>query len=121
MRTKLFALMMLFGVAFVACEEETEEVCEAADAECTDGTSIDATACCTDEDCYWTYDYTEYACDGDDCSSALITIIDAACPDEEGEASTSMKSSTQTKAQLIEELQAVTERLMSEARACSGC
>lgn len=118
MKTKLFVLMMLCMVTFVACEDdESDEFCNNPEATCPDDSAIDATACCTDKNCYWTYNDTKYECDGDDCSAVLNTIVSDAC----AAGITTMKSADMSLEQLKAELQAVTQKLLAEARACSGC
>ncbi len=119
MKKKVFALMMLFAVILISCgEEESDEFCENPEASCPDGTAIDATACCTDADCHWTYNSTDYECDGDDCSSVLDLIIENACTEEVS--SVNLKSG-KTLAELKAELASVTQKLLAEARAASGC
>ncbi len=118
MKSKLFLLVMLFMVVFTACkDEESDEFCNNPEAACPDDTAIDATACCTDQNCYWTYNDQKMECNGDDCSEVLNAIVADAC----AAGITSMKSSDMSLEQLKAELQSVTRKLLAEARACSGC
>ena len=119
MKTKLFALMLMASVAFVSCDDDddSDEFCENPEATCPDNTAIDATACCTDKDCYWTYKGEEYDCDGDNCTSALNAIVQDAC----AAGLPAMKSADMSLEQLKAEMGAITQKLLAEARACSGC
>lgn len=119
MKTKLFAIALLGTLAFTACStSDSNEYCSNPGATCPDDTAIDASACCTDQSCYWTYDNTKYQCNGTDCSSVLDQIITSAC------VSSTKSVSIQNDADLAKlkaQLTAVTEKLLVEARGASGC
>jgi hypothetical protein len=120
MKTKLFALFLFSTFAFVACEKEekeSDEFCSNPEAVCEDNTPIDASSCCTNTGCYWTYNEKDYQCDGKDCNDVLDQIVNDACG-----ASTSAKlKSGNSLEKLKAELQAVTDELMKEAIAAAGC
>ncbi len=105
-------------LAFVGCaEDESDEFCENPEAACPDDTAIDASACCTSSNCYWTYNGTDYPCSGTNCNAVLNTIITDACV-----AGVNMKSGDVDLAALKAQMEAVTEKLLAEARAsCADC
>ena len=118
MKVKLFSILMMAMVLFVACEDESNEVCENPDAVCPDGTDIQASACCDEDDCYWVYKGNNYDCDGENCTSAINTIVADACV-----SGINLKSGSDNKdlEQLKAELAALTQKLLLEARACADC
>ena len=119
MKTKLFYLLLLFVVTFTACEEdkESDEFCSNPEAECPDGTEIEASSCCTNTGCYWTYEGTDIECDGTDCSDVLDEIVNDACVAPAG----TTKSTNADLEQLKAELAMVTQQLLAEARQAAAC
>lgn len=119
MKTKLFAFALFGALAFTACStSESNEYCSNPNAACPDDTAIQASACCTDQSCYWTYNNSKYQCNGTDCGDVLDQIIASAC------VSSTKSISINSKADLAElkaQLTAVTEKLLVEARGASGC
>ncbi|SMO65169.1 hypothetical protein SAMN06265379_10485 [Saccharicrinis carchari] len=118
MKTKLIFTLMLAILAFVACsEDESGEFCENPGATCPDDTAIDASACCTSSSCYWTYKGTDYPCNGTNCNAVTASIITDACV-----AGVNLKSWDGDLASLQAQMEAVTEKLLAEARAsCADC
>lgn len=82
----LLPLMLLITLVIVcvSCELDPLEECESFDAEC--GAPDDATACCDDDQCYYTFNGTKYQCNGTDCTDAAVKLISAMC-DTDGSAS----------------------------------
>lgn len=114
---------MLAMLAFVGCtEDESDEFCQNPEAECPDDNSeIEASACCTSSDCYWTYKGVDKPCNGmdekDPCKKVRAEIINLACG-----SGTSLKSWNGDLATLDAQMKAVTEKLLAEARAsCADC
>lgn len=118
MKTKLVTLLTLIMFALVSCsEKESDEFCSNPDASCPDDSAIEATSCCTDQECYWVYNGSNYNCDGDDCSAVINTIIASACASAYADFDLEVKDFDLLKAQM----QAVTNKLLLEARGASGC
>ncbi len=109
------SLMMLLATVFVACEKDSEDVCERFDTPTT--CSIDATYCANDSYGYYLYNDKKYTCTDDDCEDAINQILqDAECV----VASTnSLKSATINDTKIF--MQDVAKRVMAEARAAAGC
>jgi hypothetical protein len=110
---------LLFGVfAFVACTETTsDEFCSNPGQTCPDNSAIEATACCTNEDCHWVYNGVNYDCNGDDCTSAIDAIVASACTSKSALINVNETNYEVLKAQM----QSVTAQLLIEAREASGC
>lgn len=116
MKTKIYALVLLAAFAFASCgETESDDFCENPGAKCPDNTAIEASSCCSSTSCYWVYNSGHYDCDGTDCSDVLEQIITSACT-----SGSAMANDTDIQA-LKAQMQAVTARLLVEARAASGC
>lgn len=118
MKTKQF-ITLLFGIfILIACTEtESDEFCSNPGQTCPDNTAIEATACCTNEDCYWIYNNVNYDCDGDDCSDAINDIIASACI-----AKSALIDINETDYEILKaQMQEVTAQLLLEARGASGC
>jgi hypothetical protein len=119
MRTKLF-ITLLFGIfMMIACTEtESDEFCSNPGQTCPDNTAIEATACCTNEDCYWVYNNANYDCNGDDCSDAINAIVASACASSKS----ALIDINETDYEVLKaQMQAFTEQLLIEAREASGC
>lgn len=111
-------LFVLGIFAFVSCTEvNSDEFCQNPDAKCPDTSAIEATSCCTSQSCYWLYDGKKYECNGQDCSAAINTIVSSACASAYADIDITIKDYDLLRAQL----QAVTDKLLLEARAASGC
>ncbi|HKJ78848.1 MAG TPA: hypothetical protein VKA10_04910 [Prolixibacteraceae bacterium] len=118
MKTKLIALLILGIFGLSSCTEtESDEFCNNPDATCPDDTEIEATSCCTDQDCYWLYNGNQYDCNGQDCNTAINTIVASACASATAEIDVEIKDYDLLRAQM----QSVTDKLLIEARAASGC
>ena len=119
MKTKLVTLALFGALAFASCSEsESDEYCNNPNAVCPDDTAIEASACCTDQACYWTYNNTKYPCNGTNCNDVLNDITTSAC------VSSTKSVRITSEADLVElkaQLMAVTAQLLVEARAASGC
>ena len=118
MKPKLI-VTLLFGVfALVACTETaSDEFCSNPNQKCPDNSTIDATACCTNQDCHWVYNGTNYNCDGDDCSDAINAIVTNACVSK-----SAMIDINETDYEVLKaQMQEVTAQLLIEARGASGC
>ena len=101
-----------------ACTEvQSDEFCQDPNASCPDNSQIEATSCCTDSDCYWLYNGSKYNCDGDDCSTAITTIINSACIN----ASANISIDDADYEALKTQMQELTSQLLFDARAASGC
>jgi hypothetical protein len=112
----LFTLLCIF--LFASCgESESGEYCSDPEASCPDETAIEATICCTDADCYMTYNGSKYDCDGDDCSAIQTSIIEKACSSGDSTLAMNINDINKLKAQM----EAVTKQLLIEARSASGC
>ena len=86
-------------------------------ATCPDNSAIEATSCCTNQDCYWMYNGTKYNCDGKNCTAAINEIIASACA-----SSTSSININETDYNVLKaQMEAVTTQLLLEARGASGC
>ncbi|WP_346862509.1 hypothetical protein [uncultured Draconibacterium sp.] len=118
MKAKLIATFILGIFILASCTETgSEEFCNNPGATCPDATAIEATSCCTDQDCYWIYNGTQYDCNGDDCSTAINTIVASACASAAAGVDISINDYDVLRAQM----QAVTNKLLIEARSASGC
>ena len=118
MKTKLIALLILGIFVLGSCTEtESDEFCNNPGAQCPDNSAIEATSCCTDQDCYWVYNGNKYNCSGDDCSTAITTIVASACASATAEIDITIKDYDVLRAQM----QTVTDKLLLEAREASGC
>jgi hypothetical protein len=118
MNSKLIALLMFGVLVLGSCTEtESDEFCNNPNASCPDESTIEATSCCTDSDCYWLYNGAQYDCDEDDCTTAISTIVASACASATSGIDLSIKDFDVLRAQL----QSVTDQLLIEARAASGC
>ena len=119
MKTRLLALLLFGALAFTSCtDSESDEYCNNPGASCPDDTSIEASACCTDQSCYWTYSGTKYDCDGTDCDGVLQQIITSACVSSTKSASITAGADL---AELKAQMMAVTASLLEQARQASGC
>jgi hypothetical protein len=121
MKTKLtaFFILVIFGLfAMTSCTELiSDEFCNDPNAKCPDTSAIDATSCCTDQECYWLYNGRRYECNGQDCLTAINSIVSSACASAYGEIDITIKDYEILRAQM----QAVTDKLLLEAREASGC
>ncbi len=118
MKTKLTLLFTLLVFVLASCSDsESDEFCENPDAKCEDNTAIEASSCCTDQDCYWMYNGVKYDCDGEDCKEAIDAIVTSACVSASAGFDVEIKDYGFLKAQM----QAVTSKLLIEARSASGC
>jgi len=117
MKVKLLAIALFGAIAMSSCSSsESDEYCSNPGASCPDDSAIEASACCTDQSCYWTYNGSKYQCDGTDCADVLDRITTSACVSS----STALNGETDLVV-LKARLMAVTEQLLVEARAASGC
>lgn len=118
---------LLFTISFVllliaGCTETgSDEYCSDPGATCPDDTNIEATACCTDQSCYWVYNGTNYNCDGKDCNTALTQIINSACSSPSGYFDLNMDLNNASLENLRAQMQKVTDQLMEQARMAAGC
>lgn len=118
MKTKLIAHLILGIFVLGSCTEpESDEFCNNPGATCPDASTFEATSCCTDQSCYWLYNGTRYDCSGEDCSTAINTIVASACASANSEIDITIKDYDLLRAQM----QAVTAKLLVEAREASGC
>ena len=118
MKTKII-ISLLFGVfALVSCTEpESDEFCSNPGKTCPDNSAIEATACCTNEDCHWEYNGVNYDCNGDDCTAAIDAIVASACI-----AKSAIIDVNETDYEVLKaQMQEVTSQLLLEARGASGC
>ncbi len=118
MKTRNF-IILLFGVlVLVACSDPaSDEFCSNPDQKCPDNTAIDATACCTNQDCHWIYNGVNYDCNGDNCTEAIDAIVTSACVSKSAIIDINETDYEVLKAQMQE----VTAQLLIEAREASGC
>ena len=118
MKTKLATLLTLVMFILVSCTEpESDEFCNNPNAKCPDTAAIEASSCCTDQQCYWVYNGNQYNCDGDDCSAVINTIIASACASAYADIDITIKDYDALRLQM----QTVTDKLLLEARGASGC
>jgi hypothetical protein len=118
MKARIIAVFIIGIFALISCTELlSEEFCNDPNAKCPDTSKINASSCCTDQDCYWTYNGSRYDCDGDDCSDVINTIISSAC----ASATAGIDISVEDYDILRAQLQNVTDKLLLEARGASGC
>lgn len=118
MKTKLFVLLLMGVFVLGSCTEiESDEFCNTPNASCPDASAIEATSCCTDQDCYWVYNGTQYDCNGQDCSTAINAIVASACASATAEIDITIKDYDVLRAQM----QILTDKLLVEARSASGC
>ena len=118
MKTKLMLFFAFVALGLGSCTEpESDEFCNDPNAQCPDTSTIEASSCCTDQECYWVYNGTKYNCDGDDCTDVINTIIGNACASASADIDISVKDYDLLRAQM----QAVTNKLLVEARQASGC
>lgn len=118
MKTKLIAFLTLSIFSLVSCiETESDEFCNNPGATCPDLSTIEATSCCTDQDCYWLYNGNKYDCSGQNCNDAINTIIASACASATAEIDITVNDYDVLRAQM----QTVTDKLLLEAREASGC
>jgi len=119
MKTKILFTIGIFIFFLSACTETTsDEFCSNPEATCPDLSAIEATSCCTDQSCYWLYDGTKYNCAGvNDCQDAIDQILTAACASPSAYFDLTDTSYENLRAQM----QAVTDKLLVEARAAAGC
>lgn len=118
MKTKLIAFLALITLGLGSCTEtESDEFCNDPNAQCPDTSNIEASSCCTDQECYWVYNGIHYNCDGDDCTDAINTIIASAC----ASGSADIDISIQDFDLLRSQMQEATQKLLIEARQASGC
>lgn len=118
MKLKIIAFAVL-GVLFLSSctESESDEFCENPGAVCPDDSAIEASSCCTDQDCYWQYNGQIYDCDGDDCQQAITAIVTSACA---GSAE-AQNLNAEDLAVLKLQMRTLTQRLLVEAKGASGC
>lgn len=118
MKARLIAVFITGVFALTSCTEVlSDEFCNDPDAKCPDTSTIEASSCCTDQDCYWLYKGSKYDCDGDDCTAAINKIIASACISGKAGIDINIQDYDILRAQL----QAVTNQLLLEARGASGC
>lgn len=114
MKIKLFFAISLAILLLAGCTEtSSDEFCENSSEICpVDNSTIQATACCTDQSCYWVYENNNY-----NSVDALLTV---ACPvsaflDINNELSNNDIENLRAR------LQAVTSELMIQARQAAAC
>jgi hypothetical protein len=119
MKTKFLVAITLGIFMLTSCSElESDEFCNDPNAKCpVTSVDIEANSCCTDQDCYWTYNGTKYNCDGDDCEAAINAIISSACASAYANIDINIKDYDLLRAQM----QGATDKLLLEAREASGC
>lgn len=118
MKTKIFGVIAAAIFVLSSCTTSTsDEFCQNPGATCPDESSIEATSCCTDQDCYWIYNGSEYDCNGEDCTTAINQIVASACAGAIGYIDLNTAEYENLRAQM----QAVTNRLLVDARAAAGC
>ncbi len=118
MKLKLIAFALLGALFMASCtESESDEFCENPDAVCPDDTAIEASSCCTDQQCYWQYNGTTYNCDGDNCTSVINQIVADACVASANGEQLNVEDIEVLKLQM----RAVTQKLLVEARGAAGC
>ena len=69
----LFAISTLL-LFFISCTETvSDEFCENSSETCpVDNSTIEATACCTNQDCYWVYENNNY--------NSVDALLNVVCP-----------------------------------------
>ncbi len=119
MKVKLILAITLGIFMLTSCSElESDEFCMDTNEKCPATLAeIDATSCCTNEDCYWTYNGKNYDCNGDDCTTAINAIIASACASSYAGINVKIEDYNLLKAQM----QFATQKLLLEAREASGC
>ena len=118
MKAKLITVFIIGIIGFTSCTELlSDEFCNDPNAKCPDTSAIEASSCCTDQDCYWLYNGNRYNCNGDDCSAAINKIIASACISGAAGIDISIHDYDILRTQL----QAVTNELLLQARGASGC
>lgn len=115
MKTKKWVLVLFAAFALAACGTESDDFCENPGAKCPDNSAIEASSCCTETSCYWVYNGQHYDCTGTNCTAVINQIVTAAC------ASGSAYVNTADLELLKAQMNAVTNRLLLEARSASGC
>lgn len=118
MRIKLFlSVFMLLGVLILTSCTETgsDEFCNDPGISCTDPNAV-IESCCTDTECYWLYNGNKYTCNGTNCDEVYDIII-AACTSASIDNAIVDADVTEMRAKL----QSLTQELLLEARAASGC
>jgi len=118
MKTKRIVLLLLGIIMLVSCTELlSDEFCDNPGATCPNSSAIEATSCCTDQDCYWLYNGNKYDCDGTNCSQAINRIVASACVS----AFAAIDINETDYVTLRAQMQAATDKLLLEAREASGC
>ncbi len=118
MNARLFlSLFMLLGMLILSSCTETgsDEFCNDPGISCSDPNAV-IESCCTDTECYWLYNGTRYNCNGTNCDQVYDVII-AACTS----ASLVDDISDANLSEMRAKLQNLTNELLIEARAASGC
>ncbi len=112
-----FFLLIVFGLVHYGCEEESDEICELIPKiEYCQAPDL-ATACCTENECYYEYEGKTYRFkdgdkEGEDKAMADL-IADMCGIEDDGNQSVVLEMKTRLKAQ--------TDRLLIEARASVIC
>jgi len=118
MRVRLFLSFFLWlgAVVLTSCTETgSDEFCNDPGISCTDPNAV-IESCCTDTECYWLYNGNKYTCNGTNCDEVYDIII-AACTSGSIEDAILDADLTEMRAKLQE----LTQELLLEARAASGC
>lgn len=115
MKIKLFFAISLAILLLAGCSEtESDEFCENSSEICpVDNSTIQATACCTDQDCYWVYENNNY--------NSVDALLNVACPAPSAYFDLNKDLSNADIENLRARLQAVTSELMIQARQAAAC
>ena len=112
-------LRILFTISaallfFNSCTETvSDEFCENSSETCpVDNSTIQATACCTNQDCYWVYENHNY--------NSVDALLSVACP-VSGYLDINNELSNTDMENLRARLQFVTDKLLVQARQAAGC
>lgn len=110
----LFAIVATLLIFSGCSTTVSDEFCENSSETCpVDNSTIQATACCTNQDCYWTYAGNNY--------NSVDALLQVACPAPSGYFDVSNDLTNVDMENLRAQMQAVTDRLLVEARQAAAC
>lgn len=116
---------MITSLSFSSCtEDDGDEQCQVVDVKCDDRVTVidKATTCCTADECYFEYDGVTYDTE-DKLADGVYEKNPDVCPVSSStmELKSDMSHEEAVKAYIKEQMKEVTQKLLAEARACSGC